>query len=69
MNHKEFLRQVELLKSYQREGKSLRTRYQMWKIKRTIRKLILRSAKSQSRLIFNQTVKLYTDILESNLTK
>ena len=40
-----------------------------WDSRRKLKRMIKRTAKKQSQLVYDQTVKLYNDILTSNLQK
>ena len=69
MEHKKFLEEIDYLRWLQEMGNHPRYIFKRWKSKRKLKQMIKRTAKKQSQLVYDQTVKLYNDILTSNLQK
>lgn len=67
MNNKEFFNLVKSLKKYDDAPYTLRNRLKVWSIKRQINRLIKQAARAQAEVAYNQTVKVFNDILDKNL--
>lgn len=67
MNNKEFFNLIKRLKKYDDAPYTLRNRLKVWSIKRQINKMIKQAARQQAEVAYNQTVKVFNDILNKNL--
>lgn len=69
MEHKKFLEEIDRLRWLKEMGNTPRYIFKRWDSRRKLKRMIKRTAKKQSQLVYDQTVKLYNDILTSNLQK
>lgn len=67
MNNKEFFNLVKSLKKLEDAPKSLKNRFRIWSVRRQINRLIKQAARAQAEVAYNQTVKVFNDILDKNL--
>lgn len=69
MNTKEFYSLIKELKKYESAPKTWKNKFRIWKTNRKINKLIHSAAKVHSQYAYDYMVKLYNEILTSNLEK
>ncbi len=69
MEHKKFLEELDTLTWLMDRPNTPRYLFLRWKSKRKLKHMINHTAKKQSKLVYQQTCKLYNDILTSNLKK
>lgn len=68
MSHKQFLKEVEVLASLNREdNKTFKIRRAIRRQNKIINKMIKQAAKAQADIVYKQTCSLYQDIVQSNL--
>lgn len=67
MNYQIFLSEVANLKSLMSAPNTFKTRRSIRKVKKNINKIVKEAAKSQAKIVYDQTVNLYEEILKSNL--
>ena len=67
MNYQTFLSEVGNLKSLMSAPNTFKNRRSIRKVKKNINKIIKDAAKSQAKIVYDQTIKLYDEILKSNL--
>lgn len=67
MNYQTFLSEVNRLKSLMSAPNTFKNRREIKKVKKSINKIIKNAAKAQAKIVYEQTVKLYDEILNSNL--
>lgn len=67
MDNKTFFRYTEQLKDLLRQPNTFRNRLRARKIRKIINKMIKLAAKAQAKMVYDQTIDLYQNILTSNL--
>lgn len=67
MNYQTFLSEVNRLKSLMSAPNTFKNRRDIRKANKSIKKITKEAAKSQAKIVYDQTIKLYDEILKSNL--
>ena len=67
MDNKTFFHYIKQLNEISKQPNTFRNRRQARKVRKAINKLIKNAAKAQANIVYNQTVELYQNIMNSNL--
>ena len=67
MDNKIFFHYIKELNDISKQPNTFRNRRQARKIRKAINKMIKNAAKAQANIVYNQTVELYQNIMNSNL--
>jgi len=67
MDNKIFFHYIKQLNEISKQPNTFRNRRQARKVRKAINKLIKNAAKAQANIVYNQTVELYQNIMNSNL--
>lgn len=67
MDNKIFFHYIKELNDISKQPNTFRNRRQARKIRKAINKMIRNAAKAQANIVYNQTVELYQNIMNSNL--
>jgi len=67
MDNKMFFYYIKELNDLLKQPNTFRNRLQIRKIKKIINRMIKEAAKAQANIVYNQTVELYQNIMNSNL--